>query len=68
MAHSGRILITGATGNVGSAVFDNLANSDVDLRVLTRDESKARSLRNRGVEAVVGDFLEPGLPRNPDPP
>jgi uncharacterized protein YbjT (DUF2867 family) len=59
MAHSGRILITGATGNVGSAVFDNLANSDVDLRVLTRDESKARSLRNRGVEAVVGDFLEP---------
>src|SRR5215210_3996416 len=59
MAHSGRILITGATGNVGSAVFDNLANSDVDLRVLTRDESKARSLRNRGVEAVVGDYLEP---------
>src|SRR5215210_2546579 len=59
MANSGKILITGATGKVGGAVLDNLGTADVDLRALTRDESKAQSLRDRGVEAVVGDFLEP---------
>jgi uncharacterized protein YbjT (DUF2867 family) len=59
MADAGKILITGATGNVGSAVLDNLGTADVGLRALAHDESKARSLRDRGVEAVVGDFLEP---------
>jgi uncharacterized protein YbjT (DUF2867 family) len=59
MADTGRILITGATGNVGSAVLDNLGSTDANLRALTREESNAKSLRERGVEAVVGDFLEP---------
>jgi uncharacterized protein YbjT (DUF2867 family) len=59
MADAGKILITGATGNVGSAVLDNLGTTDVGLRALAHDESKARSLRDRGVEAIVGDFLEP---------
>src|SRR5918995_1569557 len=59
MADTGKILITGATGNVGSAVLDNLGTTDLNLRALAHDESKAQSLRNRGVEAVVGDFLEP---------
>ena len=31
----------------------------MELRALTHDESKAQSLRDRGVEAVVGDFLKP---------
>jgi uncharacterized protein YbjT (DUF2867 family) len=59
MADTGRILITGVTGNVGSAVLDNLGSTDANLRALTREESNAKSLRERGVEAVVGDFLEP---------
>jgi uncharacterized protein YbjT (DUF2867 family) len=59
IADSGKVLVTGATGNVGGAVLDNLGATDVDLRALTRVESKARSLRHRGIEAVVGDFLEP---------
>src|SRR5215213_1255624 len=61
MAGTGKILITGATGNVGNAALDNLATTnDIDLRALAHDESKAKSLRDRGVEeAVVGDFLEP---------
>jgi len=59
MAATEKILITGATGNVGGAVLDNLGTTDVSLRMLTRDESKAQSLRDRGVEAVVGDFLKP---------
>ena len=59
MAHPGKILVTGATGNVGSAVLDNLGTTDGNLRALAHDESSARSLQDRGVEAVVGDFLEP---------
>jgi NAD(P)H dehydrogenase (quinone) len=59
MAGNGKILITGATGNVGSAVLDNLATTDVNLRMLAHDESKTKSLRDWGAEAVAGDFLEP---------
>src|SRR5215210_2450914 len=59
MAHTGKILVTGATGNVGSAVLDNLGTIGGNLRALTHNESSARSLKDRGVEAVVGDFLEP---------
>jgi uncharacterized protein YbjT (DUF2867 family) len=59
MADTGKILVTGATGNVGSAVLGNLGTTDGNLRALAHDESSARSLQDRGVEAVVGDFLEP---------
>src|SRR5215212_9691632 len=59
MADSGKILVTGATGNLGSAVLDNSGTTDTNLRALTHNESSARSLKDRGVEAVVGDFLEP---------
>lgn len=59
MANTRKILITGATGNVGGALLDRLRTTDIDLRALTRDESKARSLRDRGTEAVVADFLKP---------
>src|SRR5215207_8298537 len=59
MPHTGKVLITGATGNVGSAVLDRLGTTDADLRVLTRNAAKAQSLRDRGVQVAVGDFLKP---------
>lgn len=59
MANSGKILITGATGKVGSALLDNPGNADINLRVMVRNKSKAEALEGRGREAVVGDFLEP---------
>jgi uncharacterized protein YbjT (DUF2867 family) len=59
MADTGKILITGATGNVSRAVLDRLGTAGADLRVLTRDESKAPALRERGVEVAVADFLKP---------
>ena len=59
MTHTGKVLVTGATGNVGSAVLDNLVTTDLSLRALIHDESKARTMRDRGVEAFVCDFLEP---------
>jgi uncharacterized protein YbjT (DUF2867 family) len=59
MTDTKKILITGATGNVGGAVLNHLASTNGNLRVLTRDESKAQALRDRGVEdVVVGDFLK----------
>ncbi len=59
MASTKLVLITGAAGRVGSALLDRLSDADVELRVLSHDESKAQSLRSRGVEVIRGDFLKP---------
>ena len=59
MASTRLVLITGAAGRVGSALLDRLSDADVELRVLSHDESKAQSLRSRGVEVIQGDFLKP---------
>jgi uncharacterized protein YbjT (DUF2867 family) len=59
MANTGTILITGATGTVGGAVLDHLRTADVRVRTLARDEAKAHSLKDRGVEAAIADFLQP---------
>ena len=59
MASSGKILITGATGNVGSALLENLIPMNIELRALAHDESDAESLEGRGVWASLGDFLKP---------
>ena len=59
MAANGKILVTGATGNVGSSLLEHLIAAEVEVRALTHVESKVPSLRDRGVEAVVGDFSRP---------
>ncbi|MGA5096707.1 NAD(P)H-binding protein [Streptomyces lavendulocolor] len=52
------ILVTGATGNIGSALLEDLHARGVGpLRGLTRDA--ARASFPRGVETVEGDFAEP---------
>ncbi|GGY11380.1 NAD(P)H-binding protein [Streptomyces hiroshimensis] len=52
------ILVTGATGNIGSALLEELhARGIGPLRGLTRDA--ARAVFPEGVEAVEGDFAEP---------
>jgi uncharacterized protein YbjT (DUF2867 family) len=50
------ILVTGATGNIGSQVIEHLVNSGVDVRALVRDPSKANF--PAGVAVVKGDFLD----------
>lgn len=52
------ILITGATGNIGSQVIEHLVNRGADVRALVRDPSKANF--PAGVAVVKGDFLEVG--------
>ena len=59
MAKSEKILITGATGNVGRSLVKHLHTAEVDLRTLAHDEHEARSMRELGVEPVVGNFLKP---------
>lgn len=59
MASSGRVLVTGATGNTGSALVPALRRAGVDVRVFVRDEAKAEPLKELGVEVVVGDMDQP---------
>lgn len=53
------ILVTGATGNVGSAVVAELVAKGVDVRALVHDEAKVNGLREAGVEVFIGDLAEP---------
>jgi len=59
VADSGKILVTGATGNVGSILIPSLTSLGADVRALTRDESKAQGLKDAGIEVVVGDLEQP---------
>jgi uncharacterized protein YbjT (DUF2867 family) len=49
------ILVTGATGTVGTEVVRQLVQSGQDVRVLVRDAAKAPS----GVDVAVGDLTQP---------
>jgi len=50
------LLITGATGNVSTALLDALKDSDLRLRALIRDDSKAATVRDRGAHVHIGDL------------
>jgi uncharacterized protein YbjT (DUF2867 family) len=50
------ILVTGATGNIGSAVTARLAEAGADVRALARDPDKLKA--PKGVRAVAGDFTD----------
>ncbi|NRQ31371.1 NAD(P)H-binding protein [Nonomuraea sp. NN258] len=52
-----KILVTGATGNVGRHVVTELAEAGIEVRALVRDPSKARL--PEGVEVVRGDLTRP---------
>jgi uncharacterized protein YbjT (DUF2867 family) len=50
------ILITGATGQVGGALVEELVRRGVQTRAMVRTEEYANGFAARGVEAFVGDF------------
>ena len=50
------ILITGATGTVGSEVVKRLSAEGVQVRAVTRNPGKADIIRLPQVEVVKGDF------------
>jgi uncharacterized protein YbjT (DUF2867 family) len=53
------ILITGATGNVGSEVVKILSRQKHRARAFVRRTSKARPIALPGIELVEGDFAQP---------
>ena len=56
--HSGRILVTGANGFIGSAVVRALARRGIAPRVLVRPGSDRRNLEGYDVEIAEGDLCE----------
>lgn len=52
----GKIIVTGATGNIGSPLVNALVEMKADFRAVTHSEEKARALRARGVDAVSADI------------
>ena len=55
-----KILVTGATGKVGSRLARRLAQRDDRIRALVRDEARAGDLRDARVELITGDLLDTG--------
>jgi uncharacterized protein YbjT (DUF2867 family) len=53
----GKVLVTGATGNVGKHVVSSLAGIGLEVRALVRDPAKASI--PRGVEVARGDLSSP---------
>jgi uncharacterized protein YbjT (DUF2867 family) len=55
-----KILVTGATGNVGSRVVHELWGRGIPLRAFVRDAERAAGMLGEDVELAVGDFGDPG--------
>jgi len=53
------ILVTGATGKVGSRLSKRLAQRGDRVRALVRDVKRAEDLRQAGIELAPGDLLDP---------
>lgn len=53
------ILVTGATGTVGTEVVRKLAEGKHPTRAFVRNRTQARQVAHPGVEVVEGDFTKP---------
>jgi nucleoside-diphosphate-sugar epimerase len=53
-----KILVTGATGKVGSRLAKALAQRGDRVRALVRNATRAAALREAGIELAEGDLLE----------
>lgn len=54
-----KILVTGATGKVGSRLSKRLAQRGDQVRALVRDPARAGDLGKEHIELVKGDLVEP---------
>lgn len=56
---SNRVLVTGATGRIGSAVTAQLLDKGVTTRAMVhRDDARSARLRDLGAEVVVADMFD----------
>lgn len=56
-----RILITGATGRVGSRLAPRALQSGHQVRLLVRQPERVERLRQRGAEVIPGDLSQPEM-------
>ncbi len=54
-----RVLVTGATGKVGSRFVSRILAKGHDVRILVRDAVKASALVELGAKVVIGDLNSP---------
>ena len=54
-----KILVTGATGKVGSRFVARILKKGCDVRILVRDAVKASALAEFGAKVVIGDLYHP---------
>jgi nucleoside-diphosphate-sugar epimerase len=59
-----RILLTGATGYIGSAVCDALVRAGHEVTALVRNPAKARRLTTQGVQLLHADLADPAAYRD----
>ncbi len=60
---TGRVLVAGGTGRLGTLVVTALAARGVEVRVLTRDPARAAHLPDQHVEVFAGDVRDPASVR-----
>jgi uncharacterized protein YbjT (DUF2867 family) len=53
-----KILVTGATGTIGTFVVEGLKELNVDFVALVRSEEKAAKLEQQGINTVIGDLSD----------
>ncbi|KAI9197594.1 hypothetical protein LWI28_001283 [Acer negundo] len=58
METSGIVLVSGATGGVGRRVVDILRKKGLPVRVLVRNEEKARRMLGPDIDLIVGDITK----------
>ncbi len=56
--HCRTVLVTGATGFLGSSLARRLLSHGARVRVLARSQEKARPLADRGAQVVAGDITD----------
>lgn len=60
MGNSDIVLVAGATGGVGRRVVDILRMKGIPVRVLVRNEEKARRMLGPDIDMVIGDITKEG--------
>ena len=56
-----KILVTGATGTIGSFVVDLLKENKENFVAMVRNEEKAKPFKEKGIKTVMADFSKPAL-------
>ena len=56
-----KILVTGATGTIGSFVVDLLKENKANFVAMVRNEEKAKPFIEKGIKTVMADFSKPAL-------